>query len=80
MQQNQQPLSVIVKNISKLYGAQKALDDVSFEASDGKVVWGMKQVIIFIIVDFPAPFGPRNPTTFPSDASNETSSSAFWAP
>jgi ABC-2 type transport system ATP-binding protein len=31
-------VSIIVKNISKLYGAQKALDDVSFEVKSGEIV------------------------------------------
>lgn len=31
-------MSIIIKNITKLYGKQKALDDVSFEISTGKVV------------------------------------------
>jgi len=31
-------MSIVVKNITKLYGKQKALDDVSFEINTGKVV------------------------------------------
>jgi ABC-2 type transport system ATP-binding protein len=31
-------MSVVVKNVSKLYGAQKALDNVSFEVNTGQVV------------------------------------------
>src|SRR5687768_3698519 len=42
--------------------------------------WGMKQVSIFIMVDFPAPLGPRNPTISPDFISNETSFSAFCWP
>ena len=31
-------MSIIVKNITKLYGKQKALDDVSFSIDAGEVV------------------------------------------
>ena len=31
-------MSISVRNVSKLYGAQKALDDVSFEIGGGEVV------------------------------------------
>jgi ABC-2 type transport system ATP-binding protein len=31
-------VSIIVKNITKMYGAQKALDDVSFEVKSGEIV------------------------------------------
>ncbi|MCK4464265.1 MAG: ATP-binding cassette domain-containing protein, partial [Bacteroidales bacterium] len=31
-------MSIIVKNITKLYGAQKALDNVSLEIKSGEVV------------------------------------------
>ena len=31
-------MSIIVNNISKLYGAQKALDSISFEIKTGEVV------------------------------------------
>src|SRR5690348_3943216 len=43
-------------------------------------VCGRKQVIIFIMVLLPAPFGPRKPTTSPLFILNDTSSSAFWVP
>jgi len=31
-------MSISVKNISKLYGAQKALDNISFEIKEGEIV------------------------------------------
>ena len=31
-------MSISVRNVSKLYGAQKALDDVSFDIGGGEVV------------------------------------------
>ena len=43
-------------------------------------VGGMKHVIIFINVDFPAPLGPNNPTISPSLMEKLTWSSAFWLP
>ena len=39
-----------------------------------------KPVTIFIVVDFPAPFGPRKPSTSPRPTLNETSSTAVSAP
>ena len=41
-------------------------------------VGGMKPVIMRIVVDFPAPFGPRKPSTSPFPTSNETSSTASF--
>jgi len=38
---------------------------------------GMNPVIIFIIVDLPAPFGPRKATISPVFTSKETLSRAF---
>ena len=46
------------------------------EPSDG----GIKQVDIFIVVDFPAPFGPKNPTISPSDTEKEMLSTARCDP
>src|SRR6478736_4037669 len=43
-------------------------------------VGGMYPVAIFIVVDFPAPFGPRKPTISPSPIENEMLSTAFWLP
>ena len=43
-------------------------------------VGGMKPVIIRIVVDFPAPFGPRNPSTSPRSTPNETSFTASFVP
>src|SRR5580704_8651684 len=37
-------------------------------------------VAIFIVVDLPAPFGPRKPSTSPRETVNETSSTATKAP
>ncbi len=39
-----------------------------------------KPVRIFMVVDFPAPFGPRNPSTWPRDSSNDTPSTAVIEP
>src|SRR5689334_20138560 len=39
-----------------------------------------KPVIIFIVVDLPAPFGPRKPSTSPFGTVNETSSTAMSGP
>ncbi len=39
-----------------------------------------KPVIIFIVVDLPAPFGPRKPSTCPASTLNEMSSTAVKAP
>ena len=36
--------------------------------------------MIFIVVVFPAPFGPRNPRISPVFTSNEMLSTAFWSP
>jgi hypothetical protein len=36
--------------------------------------------IIRIVVDFPAPFGPRNPVTFPGGAVNDRPSTAVTIP
>src|SRR5690349_4523989 len=40
----------------------------------------MKPVIMRIVVDFPAPLGPRNPSTSPRPTSNETPSTARFGP
>src|ERR1700751_385461 len=37
-------------------------------------------VIIFIVVDLPAPFGPRKPSTSPRGTVKETSSTAISGP
>lgn len=41
---------------------------------------GVNPTIIRMLVDLPAPFGPRNPVTRPDRAVNETSSTAVKAP
>src|SRR5215472_5840703 len=41
---------------------------------------GRKPVIIFIVVDLPAPFGPRKPRTSPRGTENEISSTAAKSP
>jgi hypothetical protein len=43
-------------------------------------VGGMKPVIMRIVVDLPAPFGPRKPSTSPRSTANETPSTARLAP
>ena len=40
----------------------------------------MKPVIIRIVVDLPAPFGPRNPSTSPFSTVNETPFTALFCP
>ena len=42
-------------------------------------VGGIKPVIILIVVDFPAPFGPRNPRTSPSATEKDIPFTA-WKP
>src|SRR5438094_7153696 len=44
------------------------------------LVGARKPVIIFIVVDLPAPLGPRNPSTSPSGTLNDTSSTAVSGP
>ena len=44
------------------------------------LVGGMKPVIIRIVVDLPAPFGPRNPSTSPRSTENEIPSTARFGP
>src|SRR6266480_5232738 len=41
---------------------------------------GMKPVIMRIVVDLPAPLGPRNPSTSPFPTSKETPSTARFGP
>src|ERR1043166_5567362 len=41
---------------------------------------GMKPVIMRIVVDLPAPLGPRNPSTSPFSTVNETPLTAVIAP
>jgi hypothetical protein len=36
--------------------------------------------MIFIVVDLPAPLGPKKPKILPGATENDTSSSAFWEP
>src|SRR6266436_9400481 len=43
-------------------------------------VGGMNPVIIRIEVDFPAPFGPRKPSTSPRSTENDTPSTARFGP
>src|SRR5260370_34655841 len=43
-------------------------------------VGGMKPVIIRMVVDFPAPFGPRKPSTSPRSTENDTPSTARFGP
>src|SRR6266851_9774287 len=40
----------------------------------------MNPVIIRIVVDFPAPFGPRKPSTSPRSTENDTPSTARFGP
>src|SRR6516162_661388 len=44
------------------------------------LVGARKPVIIFIVVDLPAPFGPRKPSTSPRGTVKEMSSTAFNGP
>src|SRR5690242_10739760 len=44
------------------------------------VVGGVSPQIMRIVVDFPAPLGPRNPVTVPGSQVKDTSSTALWAP
>ena len=37
-------------------------------------------VIMFMVVDFPAPFGPQNPQTVPSLTEKLILSTALWSP
>ena len=41
---------------------------------------GMKPVIMRIVVDFPAPLGPRKPSTSPFSTENETPLTAIFDP
>jgi hypothetical protein len=41
---------------------------------------GIKPVIIRIVVDLPAPLGPRNPSTSPRSTENEMPSTARFVP
>src|SRR3981189_3486701 len=41
---------------------------------------GMKPVIMRMVVDLPAPLGPRNPSTSPLPTSKETPSTASFGP
>src|ERR1019366_3647474 len=43
-------------------------------------VGSRRPVSILIVVDFPEPFGPRKPNTFPRGISNDTRSTAVNAP
>src|SRR4051812_13386551 len=43
-------------------------------------VGGMKPVTMRMVVDLPAPLGPRKPSTSPRSTVNETSSTARFAP
>src|SRR5438552_16242100 len=43
-------------------------------------VGGMSPVIMRMVVDFPAPFGPRKPSTSPRSTVNEMSSTARLGP
>src|SRR5258708_39563196 len=43
-------------------------------------VGGMKPVLIRMVVDFPAPFGPRKPSTSPRSTENDTPSTARFGP
>ncbi|MNC90861.1 hypothetical protein D3C83_70140 [compost metagenome] len=43
-------------------------------------VGGMKPVTMRMVVDLPAPFGPRKPSTSPRSTVNETSFTASFAP
>src|SRR5499427_4287542 len=43
-------------------------------------VGGMKPVIMRMVVDLPAPFGPRKPSTTPLATSKETPSTASFGP
>ena len=52
-------MSIEINHITKQYGEQLALNDVTLTLPE---VGGMKQVMIFISVDLPAPLGPSSPT------------------
>ena len=43
-------------------------------------VGGMKPVTMRMVVDLPAPFGPRKPSTSPRSTLNDTPSTARLAP
>ena len=43
-------------------------------------VGGMKPVIMRMVVDLPAPFGPRKPSTSPRSTVNEIASTARFGP
>src|SRR5215831_44714 len=43
-------------------------------------VGGMKPVIMRMVVDLPAPLGPRKPSTSPLPTSNDTPSTARFGP
>jgi hypothetical protein len=58
--------------LSRAYGRPRKVA----EPDDG----GVSPVIIRIVVDFPAPFGPRKPVTDPGSARKETESTAMCAP
>ena len=47
---------------------------------DAPAVGGVSPVIIRIVVDLPAPLGPRKPVTVPGAHSNDTSLTAVCAP
>jgi hypothetical protein len=42
--------------------------------------WGVSPTITRMLVDFPAPFGPRKPVTLPAWATKEMSSTAVKLP
>ena len=44
------------------------------------VLAGVRPTMMRIVVDLPAPFGPRKPVTRPGRATNDTSSTAVWPP
>jgi len=60
----------------------RELDFNHVETADGNPpeVGGINPVIIRMLVDFPAPLGPRNPSTSPFSTENETPFTASFGP
>ena len=58
----------------------RRLEDIVAADGDLAAVGGMKPVIMRIVVDLPAPFGPRKPSTSPRSTVNEMPSTARLGP
>ena len=56
------------------------VEDVVAGDPGGAALAGMKQARMRMVVDLPAPFGPRKPTIWPGATSKETSRIAATAP